>query len=49
VRTAQSILKLEAAYVGLYEIMRIEGPNLVFIPKFDEGGKEYVRDECALR
>jgi hypothetical protein len=41
--------KIEVTYVGPYEITRIEGPNLIFIPKFQVGGKVLVRDECARR
>jgi hypothetical protein len=41
--------KLEAVYIGLYEITRIEEPNLVFIPKFEVEGRELVRDESARR
>jgi hypothetical protein len=41
--------KIEAAYVNPYEISRIEGPNLVFIPKFEEGGKVLEKDEGARR
>jgi hypothetical protein len=29
--------------MGPYEITRIEGPNLVFIPKFEVGGKVFVK------
>jgi hypothetical protein len=40
---------LDAAYVIPYEITRIEGPYLVFIPKFEIGGKELVIDKSSLR
>jgi hypothetical protein len=40
---------LEAAYVDPNEITRIEGPNLVFISKFEVEGKECVRDKSARR
>jgi hypothetical protein len=40
---------LGAPYIGPYEITRIEGPNLVFIPKFEVKGKEFARDKSARR
>jgi hypothetical protein len=41
--------KVEAVYIYInpYEITIIEGPNLVFIPKFEEGGKLFVTDESG--
>jgi hypothetical protein len=32
------------AYIGPYEITRMWAQILVFIPKFEEGGKVLVRD-----
>jgi hypothetical protein len=39
----------EAEYIGPYKITRIEGPNLVLIPKFEVGGKVILRVESVRR
>jgi hypothetical protein len=41
--------KFNAAYIGPYEITKIERPDLVFIPKFEVGSKVLVRDKCSRR
>jgi hypothetical protein len=45
----RSSRKYDAAYIDRYEITIIEGPKLVFIPKFEVEGKECVRDKSARR
>jgi hypothetical protein len=39
--------KLETAYINPYEISRIVGKNLVFIPNLEVGGKVLVSDESS--
>jgi hypothetical protein len=41
--------KIETAYIGPYEITRIQRPNLVFILTFEVGGKVLMRDESVRR
>jgi hypothetical protein len=42
-------ITLDTAYEIPYDIKSIEGQNLVFIPKFEVGGKVIVSDKSDRR